>query len=90
MHNLYIKFMTWLAGEAVAHSDRIQIAVKGGLGIIVAQILPKCSVCSSFLTPELMDKLSATIAAFAITLIASVTVRDVVAPEKGAGEAVKQ
>ncbi len=80
LHNIYIKLMAAVFGDAAATSDRVQAIVKGFLGIVFVEIGAGCSFCNAFLTPALADKLALVIGAGAVTLVASLTKRDIAAP----------
>lgn len=89
MDFLYKKIMTWLFGAAIAHSDRIKVAVAGFLTTLVLNFLKGCAVCQPFLTPELMDWLNKAILTAVGLLIAALSHRDIAAPDESvAGEAV--
>lgn len=80
MNFIYTKLMTWILGEALAHSDRIKVAVAGFITTLVLNLAGSCAPCQAFLTPELVNKLSLSIAGLVVTLIAAISHRDVGAP----------
>lgn len=90
MNAIYTKIMSWLVGEALANSDRIRVALAGVIATLILQGLASCQVCATFLTPDKVQALSLTIAGTVVTLVLSLTHRDVAAPgETVAGAAVK-
>lgn len=93
MHDLYVKFMTSLAGAALAHSDRLKTIIGGLASIILVHVLAGCAVCATVLTPDAVNQLSAAIGMGALALVASLTHRDVAAPGEtveGAAAPVEQ
>ncbi len=80
MHDLYVRIMGWIAGEALANSDRLKVTIGGFLAAIALKALSGCSVCASILTPDVVNQLSAGIAVAVVSLVASLTKRDVAAP----------
>lgn len=89
MHDIYVKFMTWLAGEALANSDRLKTLIGGLLGAVLVKGLAGCAFCSTFITPDDATKLAMAIVGSALAMVASLTKRDVAAPgQTVAGAAV--
>ena len=80
MHDLYVKFMTWVAGEALANSDRVKSLVAAGVGILLVKAIALYPPLAPFLTPENQAYLCNVIAGAAATLVVSLSVRDVGAP----------
>ncbi len=88
---IYKKVMSWAFGEAIAHSDRIKIAIYSGLVSISALLAPACSFCPSILTPQVMQAIAGGIVALGIKLIHSLDHRDIAGPnEVVAGEAMPE
>lgn len=89
MNFIYTKIMGWILGEALANSDRIKVIVAGAISTLILNLAATCAACQPFLTPDLVNRLSMTIAGFVVTMVASLTHRDVAAPgEVVAGAAI--
>lgn len=80
MDALYKKVMSYLVGEAMAHSDRIKVQVIGFVAIALLWIAHACGACGSILTPEVVTALSITIGTFVVTTVLALTQRDIAAP----------
>ncbi len=80
MHDLYVKFMIWAAGASLANSDRLKTVIAGFLVVGIAKLLAGCAICSTFLTPDVIDQLTKGIAGAVVLLVISLTHRDVAAP----------
>lgn len=85
MNFIYTKVIGFFLGEALAHSDRIKVAIAGFLATAILQLSAACGFCQALLTPDLVDKLSMTIAGLVVTLIGGISARDTKTPAEAAG-----
>ncbi len=79
---LYKKVMSWAFGQAIAHSDRVKIAVYSGLVSAAAMLAPACPFCPSILTPDVLHAIAGGVVALGIKLIHSLDHRDIAGPDE--------
>ena len=80
MNYIYTKLMSFAIGEALGNSDRVRVMAVSLAGIIFTHILAACAVCNQILTPDVVRDLTIAIGGFAVTMVASLSHRDVGAP----------
>lgn len=80
MNTIYKMIMSWLLGDAMAHSDRIKTAVYGSIVSALVLVAGQCSVCNAILTPDVTKLIAGIIATCTVSIIAALSHRDVGAP----------